>query len=414
MIRPGRRQHTTPIVVDRLDEAGSARALAPVPMGGSTHEAKHDEKWLQKLLHEFPQTLPVRDIDPGFGGLVPVGLEIPTSAGSIDNFFVTNDGDLAIVECKLWRNPEARREVVAQIIDYAHALARCSYEDLDRAIQRGELPDGRKVDRSLFAHVSEQTDLGEDEFVDAVSRNLRSGRMLLLIVGDGVRQGAETLSEYLQLHAGFHFTLVLIEMPVFHLPESGFLIQPRIVARTVNIERGIVRVVDGQPRIEPPAHAAGGTPTARVTTPTLERLFEGLERSNPGLAQALRRFEDLASDRGIFLEPSSKSIMIKWLGPDERSYTLGGVDERGLFNTYFVNWVPNEIGRMDLSHAYLDAIAALVGGELRKTPKPIGWYVAQCGTTLPAAADLLQRSEAWLAAIDRYTEALAAAQQPDS
>ena len=29
-----------------------------------------------------------------------------------------------LIECKLWRNPEARREVVGQILDYAKVLTR--------------------------------------------------------------------------------------------------------------------------------------------------------------------------------------------------------------------------------------------------------------------------------------------------
>ena len=57
-----------------------------------------------------------------FSGPVPICTELNTPAGAIDNFLVTPKGLPVLVECKLWRNPEARREVVGQILDYAKEL----------------------------------------------------------------------------------------------------------------------------------------------------------------------------------------------------------------------------------------------------------------------------------------------------
>lgn len=47
--------------------------------------------------------------------------------------------------------------------------------------------------------------LEEAEFIDAVSLNLRRGRMLVIVLGDGIRAETEALSDLLQSHAGaFH------------------------------------------------------------------------------------------------------------------------------------------------------------------------------------------------------------------
>src|SRR4051794_8880528 len=94
----------------------------------------YDERWLQSLVMSHPTVLAADDIEPAFATVIPVCTELPTGSGFIDNLLVTPNGDLAIVECKLWRNPEARREVVAQIIEYAKSLARWSFEDLEQAI----------------------------------------------------------------------------------------------------------------------------------------------------------------------------------------------------------------------------------------------------------------------------------------
>ena len=250
------------------------------------------------------------------------------------------------------------------------------------------------------------TDLSEAQFVDAVSRNLRLGRMLLLIVGDGIREGTETLAEYLQLHAGFHFTLALVEMPVYRLPVDGFVIHPRILARTLNIERGIVRFADGSASVQPVSPGPIEHTTPRAIGLTEDRLRETIASSAPGVPGALDRFAALAADHGVYLEPGRKSLMIKWRGPDDVSYSLGGVTTDGQFISYPANWNPDVLGRIDLAHDYLMAVANLVGGEVRKTPTPASWYVAKAGTKLPGAMDILAKSEAWLKVIDTYTAKL--------
>ena len=86
--------------------------------------------WLQRLIMRHPSLLPVDQIEPAFNTLVPVCIELPMQSGYLDNLLVTPTGDLALVECKLWRNPEARREVVAQIIDYAKEMSCLDLRDV--------------------------------------------------------------------------------------------------------------------------------------------------------------------------------------------------------------------------------------------------------------------------------------------
>jgi hypothetical protein len=120
------RQYTTPMFV----EAGRAIPLDRVPFS----ERTFDEGWLQKLLFEQPNLLPIEDIDPLFRRLVPVARELRTGKGKIDLVYANSHGFLTLAETKLWRSPQARREVVAQIIDYAQEMARWAYEDLVRAV----------------------------------------------------------------------------------------------------------------------------------------------------------------------------------------------------------------------------------------------------------------------------------------
>src|SRR5207247_10396606 len=94
-----------------------------------------DESWLQRLLFRHPELLPVTELDSEFTPLRAVAREVRTGVGPIDLLLASPSGFLTIVETKLHRNPQARREVFAQTLDYCKQLADWSYEDLVRAVQ---------------------------------------------------------------------------------------------------------------------------------------------------------------------------------------------------------------------------------------------------------------------------------------
>lgn len=232
------RQHASPIFIH--DELGSSEVLYQVDR--RTSSTGITEARIRDLVQHHPKCLPIEEIDPAFVGPVPICVELNTNVGRIDNFLVTPSGLPVLVECKLWRNPEGRREVVGQILDYAKELARWSSSDLQREVARRCPGEGNPLLRLLkdAGH-----DVDEIAFNDALTYNLRKGRFLLLIVGDGIREGVETIAEYLQRHLGLHFSLGLVEMPVFHHPNGGFIVTPRVLARTTLITRQVVSLPDG-------------------------------------------------------------------------------------------------------------------------------------------------------------------------
>ena len=168
-----------------------------------------DEAWLQNIIHNHPEALPIGQIEPGFGRPVSACRELPVPAGYVDNLLLTSEGNIILVEVKLWRNGEARREVVAQTLDYASCLFEMDYSALETAVGRSETWKGKTPPQlhQLF--------LGADApdpttFIDAVNTNLKAGRILILVVGDGIRTETERLSSYLQSHAGARFTFGLV------------------------------------------------------------------------------------------------------------------------------------------------------------------------------------------------------------
>lgn len=229
------RQHTPLILTDR---DGSSRELVPVSLSSTKGTGGHDEAWIQTLIFEHPQTLPLQEIDPSFGPLVPICMELDTvGAGYADALFLNPLGMPTLIECKLWRNPEARREVVGQILDYARALRKWGFSDLQREAARAR----RQMGFDLVAHMRDHgvADLDEAAFVDNVGRNLRLGRILLLIVGDGIREGVEAIADYLQ-DTTMQFTLGLVEAKVFELDDGRRIVQPRVLAKTMIVNRVVV------------------------------------------------------------------------------------------------------------------------------------------------------------------------------
>lgn len=228
------RQHTPPVIIGT---DGARHVLRPVGLGGDD-DFRVSEAEIQRLVELHPECLPIREIDPIFNGAISICTELNTQAGAIDNFLITPSGLPLLVECKLWRNPESRREVVGQIIDYAKELSRWTISDLQREVsKRIENED------SLISRVRRHfPQVDEIAFNDAVTLNLRLGRFLLLIVGDGIREGVEAITEYVQRHSGLHFTLGLIELPMFICPDGARLVAPRVVARTSLITRTVVAV----------------------------------------------------------------------------------------------------------------------------------------------------------------------------
>ena len=226
------------------EDAASAEVLTRVPLRASPAEGGVDEKCLQNLLFRFPRVLPIQNIDPTYAGAVPVCQELGTAAGQLDALYVNRLGRLTLAEFKLWRNPEARREVIGQILDYAKELASWSYDDLRRGVSL-------RTGKFLYDLVRERhPEIDEAAFCDNVTRHLKRGEFLMLIVGDGIREGVEKIVDFVQGHSGLHFNLALVEAALWRDGARRLVVQPRVLARTEIVKRDVVgggAYVDAEP-----------------------------------------------------------------------------------------------------------------------------------------------------------------------
>ena len=219
------------------EDGSKGETLQRIPLGASVASGGMDESSLQDLLFRFPETLPISAIDAAYEDAVPVCRELSTPAGYVDALYVNPAGRLTLAEFKLWRNPQARREVIGQILDYAKELASWGYEDLQREVSRTV---GRKGNVPFELIRERFPEANEAEFVDNVTRHLKRGEFLLMIVGDGIREGVENIVDFVQRHSGLRFNLALVEAALYRDGVGRLIVQPRVLARTEIVRRIVV------------------------------------------------------------------------------------------------------------------------------------------------------------------------------
>jgi hypothetical protein len=344
------------------------------------------EKWMQELLFKHPGLIPIDEIEPAFRGLIPIARELRTSRGALDLFFINPKGCITLVETKLWSNPEARRQVVAQIIDYATEISRWSYSELVSAIRNTS--DSKVLDPlTNAARAAAGEEFSEAEFTDTVSRNLAHGRFLLLIVGDGIREGLENMVEFLQRTPQLGFTLGLVELALFKLgadARDGFVVQPSVLARTREVTRAIVEVRSNVPDVTvtctiPETEVERAATSVKRPPPLTMQLFLDALRRNAGADVAKLAEQTIleAESHGLDVDFGSGGVILKFEDEGSSEYfNFGQIMKDGklrsgrLSEKCAIRKMPTSIWK-----DYYDALVRLIPGSKRflwKEPKTGG------------------------------------------
>ena len=330
-------RYGTPLLLSRDDEKQSTM-LTEVAL----NESPFREDRLQELISAHPTVLPVTEIEPAFSPLICLGREIPCRSGAIDILFSSPAGQLTLVETKLWDNPESRRTVVGQILEYAKDISHWSFEDLDQAVRRAGIPCGDKRDGIIETVQRSATDFAESSFYDTATRNLLRGNFLLIIAGNGIRENVSEIAEYLQSTPNLHFSLALVELAVYRCPSDGpfsLLIQPRVVTRTLQLTRAVVevRAPEGfQVSVTLPAEKKGEDGLRRTVTE--EALFEKLtENIGSTAVDELKHLIDGIVKLGLYKSWGAVSVSLRFPDPlGRKDFTVLVINHAGRF---YLGWL---------------------------------------------------------------------------
>lgn len=296
----------TPVLIDKSNKYEKLNRVL-------LSQEKLDEGWLQNLLAKHPSVLPTADVDPIYAPLFLIGREIPTENGRIDNLYVTPSGHLVIVETKLWSNPEARRAVVGQILEYAKAVKNWDYEKVNEAYKAYNKTKKKLFDALVAAGHKDASD--QIEFVDVLTKNIRKARFLLMIVGDGIRENVEELLEHTGDMIDMHHNIALCEMEMYKIGTSKIVI-PHLTAHTTIVKRTVVSIEDGNIKIN---EIEEEKPTAKVqhnkTLLTDEEFIKNYIKSHRNVTtEQINTFMNDVRNLGFYINYGEKSIIIHLAG----------------------------------------------------------------------------------------------------
>lgn len=347
-------------------------------------EKNFDENWIQEIIYKNPQLIPTSEIEPVFGNQISIGREISTNAGYIDNLFINSDGYLTIVETKLWRNPEARREVVAQIIDYAKELNKWNFQKLDNSVRASSLNYNNTND-GIIEILTKFDQVDEKEIIDNIERNLRKGRFLLLIVGDGIRENVQDMVEYLSQMPQLYFTLALVELQIFKTQFENReirLIIPNIITRTKEITRAIVRIEGVNPeqiKVEIPESLIPEktlkTAYSKRNTITEQDFFDVLsEKIDKTNLDFTKQVLNDCQIKGFFIDWGQGSFVVKYYNPELSSlkYSLFVVSTNGQI---YPGWIGGNLEKAEIDKSFSIQIVRETANlfENVTTVKEFGW-----------------------------------------
>jgi len=217
-------------------------------------ERLFDESWLQEVLIANPSILPTDQMEEEIGNLIPLGREVGLPSGfSIDDLYVTKSGLICLVETKLWRNSEAHREVVAQVIAYAKDLAKVPYDRFVAMVEKSSIL--RKKEsfwERIAPHVGNLTQI---EFQSRIQNSLEHGRFLLLIVGEKIYPEVAMMVDAIRSAPTLEFRIRLVELGIYRTRDDKdwpVVIVPRVVGKTQEVTRAVVKIFyeEKKPEIE--------------------------------------------------------------------------------------------------------------------------------------------------------------------
>ena len=260
-----------------------------IPM---TETAYVTEDVLQDLLAHYPDLLPGDQIDPenprrwllvSHEMGVP-GEEAEADRWSLDHLFLDQDGIPTFVECKRATDTRSRREVVAQMLDYAaNGVEYWSMDRIRQSAAETAKQNGKMLDDEIMRLLdSDGADI--DGYWKTVETSLQDKRVRLIFVMDDIPKELRRLVEFLNEEMT-NVEVLAVEEKQFQREDGKG--QKALVPRLVN----------------PPKPTT--SPTAREIG--YRTLDEFLDESTPEMRDSFRRLFDLAKEHGYYVHLGNKT-----------------------------------------------------------------------------------------------------------
>ena len=273
------------------------------------------EDELQALIAEHPELLDgeqMRPGDPRRWILITREKGIAETPGAsarwaIDHLIIDQDAVPTLAEVKRSSNPEIRRTIVGQLLEYAaHASATWTVDELRHIFEESTTARGLNPVDEIGRLLQSDGEPDADRFWQDVATNLAARRLRLLFVADEIPDPLERVVAFLNAQMP-NIEVLAVEIKQFRGKSTQTLV-PRVLGRIASVHR--------------PA-----SPSRKLTLESFLDEFPGGETRN-----AVARLMDVARESGVTFEwgPSGVSIRarcsrwqwpitVAWLYPPSKS-----------------------------------------------------------------------------------------------
>lgn len=191
------------------------------------------EAVLQTYLEQYPELLPLHEVEDNPPPMITIEREVGVPSGTIDLLFLDTAGRLTIVETKLVRNPEVRREVIGQIIEYASFVCQWDADQVER--QTNEYLRSKDAEANLYEAVGAKTagselPVDESSFRSLLEENLHKGSIRLVIAVDELVEPLRATVSFLNSFSTFD--LLILQLREFKLDSRRGVFIPSLFGYT--------------------------------------------------------------------------------------------------------------------------------------------------------------------------------------
>lgn len=181
-----------------------ARPLSPADLQG--------EITLQDFVVENPSCLPLGELRSDLEFLV-LAKEFPTESGPIDAVGLDDEGNVYLIETKIYRNPDKRR-VLAQVLDYGAALWN-EHGDPRTFLSKLDAATSRLVGRGLRDYSRREfrlDDEGLEKLLQSVEAIVQSGSFRFVVLMDHLDERLKSLIGFINENSRFDVYAVELEL----------------------------------------------------------------------------------------------------------------------------------------------------------------------------------------------------------
>jgi hypothetical protein len=221
------------------EEGKDLEALEAQPYGS--------EDYLQTLLEKYPDLMAGEQVNsesPRRWLLVKREMGVPDTdysgnRWSLDHLFLDQDGVPTLVEVKRASDTRARREVVAQMLDYAsNALLHWPLERIQSELEETCAADNRDCDEAILTLMDASSESSEeqiDNFWQSVKTNMEAGRLRLVFLADEIHRDLLHIVEFLNRQMN-PCEVIAIELKQY-VGQGLRTLVPRVIGQSVDAQR---------------------------------------------------------------------------------------------------------------------------------------------------------------------------------